>query len=99
MSFHLIVFMCLNMLENNTISKNDVNEIVSVLESYMFRRNVSNLSSAPLNKIFAYMLKEIDLLIINKNKTFKEAFISSILKKEGNSRYPNDIEFKEAFNN
>lgn len=94
-----IVFMCLNMLENNTISKNDVNEIVSVLESYMFRRNVSNLSSAPLNKIFAYMLKEIDLLIINKNKTFKEAFISSILKKEGNSRYPNDIEFKEAFNN
>lgn len=94
-----IVFMCLNMLENNIISKNDVNEIISILESFMFRRNVCNLSSAPLNKIFAYMPKEINALTTNKNKTFKEAFISAILKKDTNSRYPNDIEFKEAFNN
>lgn len=94
-----IVFMCLNMLENNEISKKDVNDIINVLESFMFRRNVCNLGSAPLNKIFAYMPKEINALIVNKNKTFKEAFISSILKKDGNSRYPNNIEFKEAFNN
>lgn len=93
-----IVFMSLHMLENNEISKSDINDIVSILESFMFRRNVCNLSSAPLNKIFAYMPKEINSLIVNKNKTFKEAFISSILRKDGNSRYPNDTEFKESFN-
>jgi uncharacterized protein with ParB-like and HNH nuclease domain/predicted transport protein len=64
-------------------------EILSLTESYVFRRAICGISPAALNQIFATIGKEVD------KQKYLESFKAQLLLKEKYRRYPDDKEFKE----
>ena len=73
------------------IEKTDVIKIFQLVEGYVFRRAVCNMSSSGMNKLFAELMNKVD-----KNNYF-ENVNSTFLSMGTNKRYPEDIEFKDAF--
>lgn len=64
-------------------------EILSLTESYVFRRAICGISPAALNQIFATIGKDI-----NKQR-YLESVKAQLLLKEKYRRYPDDQEFKQ----
>ena len=73
------------------IKKMDVIKILQLVESYIFRRAVCNMSPNPMNKMFAELMNEVD-----KN-SYLESLNNAFLGMDTNKRYPTDTEFKVAF--
>lgn len=72
--------------------------ILENIESYVFRRSICSIPTNTLNKTFMSLGREIkrfDDYTLNYFSIFQYLLI----KKEGNQRFPNDAEFKEAFKN
>lgn len=81
--------------DNNKISANDVERIFNILESYLFRRMVCGLESFDLKRIFLSLIREI-----TSRDYIEVDDISNILlgnDKNDSFRFPDDDEFKEAF--
>lgn len=96
-----LIFICMDVLvdkktSNLEIDDNDFDEIMMYIESYIVRRNFLKLSTASLNKFFAFMPSEIYKLV-NSGSSFKDAILKTILSKTASSRFPKDTEFKNAF--
>ena len=80
--------------KNNQVNAVDFNEIVCLVENYIFRRSICGLPSNSLNKIFADLYGQADPINgTNYLQSIKNAF--SNLK--DNKRFPNDEEFKFSF--
>lgn len=90
-----LFFVCFDEMDNG-LAVEDMNEIMSTIESYLVRRNFLNLPIGSLNKIFAFMPAEIDKLV-KGGIGFKEALISCLVNKTAKTRFPRDSEFKDAF--
>ncbi len=78
------------------LTADDTFEVFLATESYLFRRNICELPTNQLNKIFLLLHKEIiryDGTAENYLEKLKYAFLS---KKE-RARFPDDEEFAEAF--
>ena len=73
------------------IEKADVITILRLVESYVFRRSVCDVSTSGMNKIFAALMNEVD-----KNN-YLESLNKAFLDMRTYKRYPTDTEFKEAF--
>lgn len=73
------------------IEKSDFIKILRLVESYIFRRAVCNVSPFTMNKMFAELMNEVD-----KNN-YLESLNNAFLGMDTNKRYPKDSEFKEAF--
>jgi uncharacterized protein with ParB-like and HNH nuclease domain len=76
-------------------------ELVVVLgniESYVFRRLICSIPTNTLNKTFMSLGREIKRFD-DYTKNYFSIFQYLLIKKEGNQRFPNDAEFKEAFKN
>ncbi|MBT2605631.1 DUF262 domain-containing protein [Bacillus sp. ISL-53] len=76
-------------------------ELVVVLgniESYVFRRLICSIPTNTLNKTFMSLGREIKRFD-DYTENYFSIFQYLIIKKEGNQRFPNDVEFKEAFKN
>ena len=75
------------------IEKADVITILQLVESYVFRRSICDVSTAVMNKLFAALMNEVD-----KNN-YIDSLNNAFLAMRTYRRYPTDSEFKEAFIN
>ena len=70
------------------ITLDDFKQILTIIESFVFRRAICGLPTNALNLIFANIGKEID------KDNYIESFQGLLLIKESYKRYPTDEEFK-----
>lgn len=80
----------------NEISMENVVEIFSVIESFLFRRTVCELPTNSLNKIFLFLHKEI-MRYDGEGKHYVEKMKYALLSKKEKARFPEDEEFLECF--
>lgn len=72
------------------ISKEDFNEILCMVENYVFRRVICGIPTNSLNKTFANLYKSIH------QEKYMESVKASFLLLDGYKRFPNDVEFENA---
>lgn len=77
--------------DKQIISKTELLEILEIIESYVFRRQICEIPTNSLNKTFAtlYNLKE--------KENYLESLKAALILKDSYRRFPNDIEFHEQF--
>ena len=80
--------------ESNTISKNDLINILCTIETYAFRRLICNVPTNALNKVFMTLGREIKKHTDFKEKYF-EIFKYTLINKKYSQRFPEDEEFSE----
>jgi uncharacterized protein with ParB-like and HNH nuclease domain len=80
--------------ESNTISKNDLINILYTIETYAFRRLICNVPTNALNKVFMTLGREIKKHTDFKEKYF-EIFKYTLINKKYSQRFPVDEEFSE----
>jgi len=80
--------------EGNTISKNDLINILFTIETYAFRRLICNVPTNALNKVFMTLGREIKKHTDFKEKYF-EIFKYTLINKRYSQRFPVDEEFSE----
>ena len=87
-----------NDLGNNLFSQQDVKKILITIESYVFRKILTDNSTQGLNKMFVILSKEI-----KKEKTWREEYLEilyfTLLEKTGSQRFPDNEEFENALIN
>jgi uncharacterized protein with ParB-like and HNH nuclease domain/predicted transport protein len=71
------------------IDKDVFNEIISLLENYVFRRAICGIPTASLNKTFATLYKSI------KKDSYLEGVKAAFQLLESYKRYPTDAEFEK----
>lgn len=74
---------------DDTLSNKDIEDVLEVLENYMLRRSVCKIPTNALNKIFQNLY---ETLTKDGTDNFVEKLKYLLLKKEGSSRYPRDME-------
>lgn len=79
------------------ISDDEMCESFEMIENYIVRREICDLPTNALNKVFVQLGAEIDKDIEDESMTYYNAFKYEILKRSGKSRYPNDHDFEDKF--
>lgn len=90
-----LLFALFERLKSNKISEDDFCSTLKVLESYLFRRLVCEVSTNSLNKIFA-TLNNDTLKIIGDERDYVEALVYLLLQKKSSGRFPMDDEFEHS---
>lgn len=75
---------------NKVISKNDFIEVLSFVQSYVWRRFIVGLPTNALNKVFMNLYEKIDL------NNYLDSIKSYIVKRNGSHRMPKNSEVIEA---
>jgi hypothetical protein len=90
----------LRMTENRSpvLSLQDACKIFLLTENYLFRRNICDLPTNALNKIFLMLHREI-IRFDGTEADYLEKFKYALLSKTERGRFPNDDEFAEAIGN
>ncbi|WP_086312680.1 hypothetical protein A5821_000273 [Enterococcus sp. 7F3_DIV0205] len=70
---------------------NDVDEIFGTVESYLFRRSITDKRTNVLNKMFAALSREISMT------NEKDRLIVELTNKKGTQIFPRDAEFVNSF--
>lgn len=80
------------------INEIDFEEVLKIIVSYIYRRNVCGIPTNALNKIFTVMPRDTKR---NRDKGFKyvDALIDFLMSKTGSGIFPRDEEFKNGFIN
>ena len=86
----------LRMFDEGKLDINQVTEIFLTTENYLFRRNMCDLPTNALNKIFLMLHNEI-IRYEKNDQNYLEKFKYALMNKKERARFPNDTEFKEAF--
>lgn len=81
-----------------TLQIEEVADIFLTTENFLFRRVICELPTNALNKIFMLLHREI-VRFDGTEDDYVAKFKFSLLSKRENSRFPNDAEFVEAFEN
>lgn len=82
----------------NEVYEKDVIDILTVIVSYIYRRNICNIGTNALNKIFASMTYETKERR-KKDMGYKESVIDYLMSRSGTGIFPRDEEFKNNFLN
>lgn len=86
----------LRLQDEGKLASVEVQEIFLLVENYLFRRNICDLPTNALNKIFLMLHKEI----IRFDKTednYVEKFKYALLSKKDRARFPENKEFVDIF--
>ena len=78
------------------ISIKDLHDIFHTVENYLFRRNICDVATNALNKIFLNLNKEI-LRYDGTYDEYVEKMKYTLLSKKESGRFPDDVEFSTAF--
>ena len=70
---------------------------LEVIENFIIRREICDLPTNALNKLFVQIGAEVDKEVNNSDMDYYDAFCSKLLSKTGRSRFPNNHEFHEHF--
>lgn len=85
----------LRLNQDGKIAAGDVLQIFLITENYLFRRNICEVPTNALNKIFLTLNKEI-LRYDNTASNYVAKFIYALLSKRESGRFPDDVEFAAA---
>lgn len=85
----------LRLKDCGALNDNEVVEIFSTVENYIFRRTICDLPTNSLNKIFLLLHREI-VRFDGSEENYVEKFKYAILSKRERARYPTDEEFAES---
>ncbi len=85
----------LRLNQDGKLSVDDVLQIFLITENYLFRRNICEVPTNALNKIFLNLNKEI-LKYDNTADQYVAKLIYVLRSKKENGRFPDDEEFAEA---
>lgn len=88
----------LRLNKDGKLSNGEVREILSLTESYLFRRNICDVPTNALNKIFLTLNKEV-IRYDNSTDNYVEKLKYALLNKKESGRFPNDEEFVVALSN
>ena len=86
----------LRLESENTLTIDEVAEIFSLTENYMFRRTICDVPTNALNKIFLLLHKEI-IRFDGTESGYVEKFKYALLSRRERGRFPDDEEFSKAF--
>ncbi|MBW8333167.1 MAG: DUF262 domain-containing HNH endonuclease family protein [Prolixibacteraceae bacterium] len=81
--------------EENTEQEDTYLKVLSTIESFIFRRLVCSYGTNALNKIFCTLHKDV-LKLKSEYDNYSDVFIYILLNKKSSSKYPDDVEFKQA---
>jgi hypothetical protein len=76
--------------DNKIISKDDVLEIMEVIQSYVFRRQIAGVGSHGHNRTFSRLHSYVD---VEKPETYVDTVKAVLTLKHGYERFPDDVEF------
>lgn len=79
------------------ITNTEVRNAMEIIENYIVRREICNLETNQLNKVFIALGAEIERDIEDANIVYFDAFKKEILKRTGKSRFPNNHDFSDKF--
>ena len=79
------------------ISEEKLKKALEVIENFIIRREICDLPTNALNKLFVQIGAEVDKEVNNREMDYYDAFCSKLLSKTGRSRFPNNHEFREHF--
>lgn len=82
----------LRLNQDNKLNTDDVLQIFLVTENYLFRRNICEVPTNALNKIFLNLNKEI-IRYDGTTDNYVQKFIYTLLSKKDSGRFPDDKEF------
>lgn len=85
----------LRLHQDEKLSIDDVLSIFLITENYLFRRNICEVPTNALNKIFLNLNKEI-IRYDNTADNYVEKFVYALLSKKESGRFPDDEEFSAA---
>lgn len=85
----------LRLHQDKKLTDDDVLRIFLITENYLFRRNICDVPTNALNKIFLNLNKEI-LRYDNTVDDYVSKFIYALLSKKESGRFPDDKEFGAA---
>ena len=86
----------LRLHQENVLSLDEVTQIFLITENYIFRRLICDLPTNMLNKIFLVLHKEI-MRYDGTPAQYLDKFKCAMLSKKERARFPDDVEFVEAF--
>lgn len=92
--YPLLLFI-FNEYKNNIIDKEQIEKILNLNISYIFRRIICGYPSNTLNRIYAVMPKELKKNV--KNNNYYTIMAEILLSKTGTGTFPRDNEFKNKF--
>lgn len=81
---------------NENIADKVVVEIISIIESYVFRRTICDVPTNALNKIFCTLHKDC-LSLMNNDSDYVEVLKYILINKSASGRLPKDNEFLNDF--
>ena len=82
----------LRLNQDGKLSTDDVVQVFLITENYLFRRNICEVPTNALNKIFLNLNKEI-IRYDNTPENYVQKFIYALLSKKESGRFPDDEEF------
>lgn len=85
----------LRLNQDGKLSVDDVLQIFLITENYLFRRNICEVPTNALNRIFLNLNREIIRYDNNADK-YVQKFIYALLSKKESGRFPDDEEFAAA---
>lgn len=85
----------LRLNQDGKLNADDVLSVFLITETYLFRRNICEVPTNALNKIFLNLHREV-MRYDNTVDGYVGKFIYSLLNKKESGRFPDDEEFKEA---
>ncbi len=83
------------MHQDGKLTTDDVLRVFLITENYLFRRNIGEVPTNALNKIFLNLNKEI-IRYDNTADDYVSKFIYALLSKKESGRFPDDNEFRLA---
>lgn len=81
--------------DGGKISVSDLERIFLITENYLFRRNICDVPTNALNKIFLNLNREV-IRFDNNTDDYVNKFIYALLSKKESGRFPEDEEFSKA---
>lgn len=86
----------LRLFDEEKIGISEVEELFLITENYLFRRNICNIATNSLNKIFLFLHREI-IRYEGDEKKYLEKFKYALISKKNKARFPEDEEFVKEF--
>lgn len=85
----------LRLQHDGELTVKELTQIFNITETYLFRRNICDVATNALNKIFLKLHQEI-LGYDGTTANYVEKFKYALLSKRENGRFPDDAEFMQA---
>lgn len=86
----------LRLYEENVLSLKDLDQIFRIVENYIIRRNICDVPTSSLNKIFTSLHREIERYDGTCDQ-YVEKMKYALTSKKENARFPDNREFKKKF--